>query len=76
MQNLVISIENPLDTQLLLSLIGRLGLKVRTLTAFEEQMLARQSIAQLSEQKVYSESLDMEDIMSIVEEVRTERYQK
>ncbi len=76
MQNLVISIENPLDTQLLLSLVGRLGLKVRTLSAFEEQMLARQSIVQLSEQENYSEGLDMEDIMSIVEEVRTERYQK
>jgi hypothetical protein len=36
MQNLVISIENPLDRQLFVDLTKRLGLKMRTLTPIEE----------------------------------------
>jgi hypothetical protein len=76
MQNLVISIENPLDIQLFANLTKRLGLKMRILTSIEEQLLARQNIVQLSQQNDNTETLDMEDIMSIVDEVRTERYQK
>ena len=74
MQNLVIPIENPLDTQLLLNLVARLGMKVRTLSAMEEQILARQALVKISEKTQEDYIVDMAEIMSVVEEVRSERY--
>ena len=74
MQNLVISVENPLDTQLLLNLVARLGMKVRTLSAIEEQILARQTLVKIGEKTQDDYVVDMAEIMSAVEEVRSERY--
>ena len=74
MQNLVISVENPLDTQLLLNLVARLGMKVRTLSAMEEHLLARQALVKMSEKTQDDYVVDMDEILSVVEEVRGERY--
>lgn len=72
MENIVIAVENPFDTELILSLVARLGLKARTLSALEQQLLARQALVKLS--KKNNQDVDMSEIMSAVEAVRSERY--
>jgi hypothetical protein len=76
MQNLVISVENSFDTQLLMNLVTRLGMKVRTLTAQEERFLTRQTlVSSLSNTNNIENDLSDEDILAVIDEVRTQRYQ-
>lgn len=76
MQTVVIQVSSKSDIQLLLEIAKKMGFKSWAVSDRENRLLARQKMAEIIEDLNTQEEPTMEEISSIVEEIRSRRYAK
>ena len=74
MQTVVIQVPSKSDIQLLLELARKMGFKSWSVSDRESRLLARQKLAEMIENVNNAEEPAIEEILSIVEDVRTRRH--